>query len=113
MAADRDHRKLSRYEIATGILVIGLTFPALAAANHRELPAAYTTISSISLVEVDEQTVAFEFADDLLTLNSARVREGLFLGLRLSNLLDRLRGNRGARAGSRTVADGSASRPAA
>lgn len=71
MAAHRDHRKLSRYEIVVGMLVIGLAFPALAAANHRELPAAYTTISSISLVEVDEQAAAFEFANDLLTLNSA------------------------------------------
>lgn len=73
MGAGRDHAVLSTRKIVAGILAIGLAFPALAAANHQQLPATFTAISSL---ELDEQTAAIEYANDLLALNSAASKLG-------------------------------------
>ena len=77
MGAGRDHRVLNTRKIVAGILAIGLGFPALAAANHQQLPAAYTSIPSL---ELDERNAAIEYANDLLALDGAASK----LGKRLS-----------------------------
>jgi hypothetical protein len=68
MATRRDHRVLTPFRIAAGLLASGLALPTLATANHQELPAVYTLISSI---EPDAHTAAFELGNDLLDLHRA------------------------------------------
>jgi hypothetical protein len=73
MGAGRDHRVLNTRKIVAGILAIGLGFPALAAANHQQLPVAYTSIPS---QELDERSAAVEYANDLLALDGAASKLG-------------------------------------
>ena len=67
MGANREQRVFSRTKIIAGMLAIGLGFPALASANHQELPSSYFAVSSIQ--QAGERSAAIAFANDLLAFD--------------------------------------------
>lgn len=67
MGTRRNRNILNQLHSTAAILAVALGCPAAAAATQQELPAAYTSLSSI---ELDERAAATAFASNLLALNS-------------------------------------------
>ena len=82
MGTHRDQSVRNTCKIVAGMLALGLGVPASAAANHRELPAVFTSIASI---ELDERTAAIEHASDLLALDSEASKSSVRVRARLRN----------------------------